>query len=122
MLQLGTILHSKGFYITVAHTQFNFPNPLNYPDFNFLEMYEGLHEKNVSSHNFIDVISGFNANCKAPLQESLARMMEKEDQHSKIACIIYDEYMYFSEEAANHLGFPSIILSTSSAANIPSNS
>ncbi|CAL8999095.1 unnamed protein product [Prunus brigantina] len=45
-------------------------------------------------------------------------MMEKEDQHSKIACIIYDEYMYFSEEVANHLGFPSIILSTSSAANM----
>ncbi|XP_016650832.1 PREDICTED: UDP-glucose iridoid glucosyltransferase-like [Prunus mume] len=83
MLQLGTILHSKGFYITIAHTQFNFPNPLNYPDFNFLEMYEGLHEQNVSSHNFIDVISGFNANCKAPLQESLAQMMEKEDQHMK---------------------------------------
>ncbi|ONH99067.1 hypothetical protein PRUPE_6G008700 [Prunus persica] len=91
MLQLGTILHSRGFYITIAHTQFNFPNPLNFPDFNFLEIYE-------------DVISGFNANCKAPLRESLARMMEKEDQHSKIACIIYDEYI----SAANMLTYQEI--------------
>ncbi|BFG34031.1 hypothetical protein CerSpe_203050 [Prunus speciosa] len=45
-------------------------------------------------------------------------MMEKEDQHSKIAYIIYDEYMYFSEGVANHLGLPSIILYTSSAANM----
>ncbi|PQM32788.1 hypothetical protein Pyn_35493 [Prunus yedoensis var. nudiflora] len=44
--------------------------------------------------------------------------MEKEDQHSKIAYIIYDEYMYFSEGVANHLGLPSIILYTSSAANM----
>lgn len=47
--------------------------------------------------------------------------MEKEDQDNKInACIIYDEYMYFAEEVANHLGIPSIILSTSSAAKMQS--
>lgn len=118
MLQLGVILYSKGFDITVAHIDFNFPDPSNYPDFEFLEMSDGLCEQNISSHNFIAAISGFNVNGKSPLQESLARKMEKEDQNSKISCIIYDEYMYFSEEVANHLGLRSIILTTSSATNM----
>ncbi|KAM1099547.1 hypothetical protein ACFX15_005883 [Malus domestica] len=89
MLQLGAILHSKGFDITVAHTDFNFPDPSNYPDFDFLEMFDGLCEQNISSHNFIAAISGLNVNCKSPLQESLARKMEREDRNSKISCIIY---------------------------------
>lgn len=29
MLQLGTILHLKGFSITITHTYFNSPNPSN---------------------------------------------------------------------------------------------
>ncbi|KAE8039155.1 hypothetical protein FH972_011593 [Carpinus fangiana] len=33
-----------------------------------------------------------------------------------IACIIYDEFMYFSEAVANSLKLPSIILTTMSAA------
>ncbi|CAN6692833.1 unnamed protein product [Malus baccata var. baccata] len=82
------------------------------------QMSDGLCEQNISSHNFIYAISGFNVNCKSPLQESLARKMEKEDRNSKISCIIYDEYMYFSEEVANHLGLRSIILTTSTAANM----
>ncbi|KAL9415863.1 hypothetical protein AB3S75_039126 [Citrus x aurantiifolia] len=36
MLQLGTILNSKSFAITVADTRFISPNPSNYPNFDFL--------------------------------------------------------------------------------------
>ncbi|XP_004295712.1 PREDICTED: UDP-glucose iridoid glucosyltransferase-like [Fragaria vesca subsp. vesca] len=118
MLQLGTILHSKGFHITIAHTQFNFPNTLKYPHFDFIALSDGVGEQTISAHNFIAVISAFNTNCKDHLRESLARMMEKEDQHNKTACIIYDEYMYFAEEVAKQLRISSIILSTSSAAKM----
>ncbi|KAM3692038.1 hypothetical protein ACJW31_08G057600 [Castanea mollissima] len=117
MLQLGSILHSKGFSITITHTQFNFPNTLNHPNFNFLPIVDGFSNCNVSSVNFIDVISGFNSNCKAPLQELMAQMMEAKEYQDEITCIIYDEYMYFAEAVANHLKLPSIILSTSSATN-----
>lgn len=51
----------QGFDITVALTVFNFPNPSDYPDFDFLKMSDGLCEQNASSYNFIDAISGFNA-------------------------------------------------------------
>ena len=117
MLQLGSILHSKGFPITIAHTQFNFPNTLNHPNFNFLPIVDGFSNCNVSSVNFIDVISGFNSNCKAPLQELMAQMMEAKEYQDEITCIIYDEYMNFAEAVANYLKLPSIILSTSSATN-----
>lgn len=118
MLQLGTILHSKGFHITIAHTHFNFPNTLKYPHFDFIALSDGVGEQTISAHNFIAVISAFNTNCKDHLRESLARIMEKEDQHNKTACIIYDEYMYFAEEVAKQLRTSSIILSTSSAAKM----
>ncbi|XP_062085075.1 UDP-glucose iridoid glucosyltransferase-like [Humulus lupulus] len=118
MLQLGTVLQSKGFVITVAHTKFNSPNPSYYPDFKFLEMPDGLSDLNVSSKNLVSVLSGFNINCKIPLQEALTQMVKTNGHREKIGCIIYDEYMYFSNAVANHLQIPSIILSTSSAANM----
>ncbi|KAM6578109.1 hypothetical protein CsatB_029946 [Cannabis sativa] len=118
MLQLGTILHSKGFVITVAHTKFNSPNPSQYPDFNFLEIPDGLSDLNVSSKNFVSVLSDFNITCKIPLQEALTQMVKTDGHLKKINSIIYDEYMYFSNDVANHLQIPSIILSTSSAANM----
>ncbi|XP_050369136.1 UDP-glucose iridoid glucosyltransferase-like [Argentina anserina] len=118
MLQLGAILHSKGFHITIAHTQFNFPNPLNYPHFDFLALPDGIGAQTISADNFIATITAFNTKCKDHLQDSLARIMEKDDQHNKTACIIYDEYMYFAEEVAKHLRISSIILSTSSAAKM----
>ncbi|KAF4377426.1 hypothetical protein G4B88_026379 [Cannabis sativa] len=118
MLQLGTILHSKGFVITVAHTKFNSPNPSQYPDFNFLEIPDGLSDLNVSSKNFVSVLSDFNITCKIPLQEALTQMVKTDGHLEKINSIIYDEYMYFCNDVANHLQIPSIILSTSSAANM----
>lgn len=33
-----------------------------------------------------------------------------EEHHDEIACIIYDEYMYFAEAVAKHLKLPSIML------------
>ena len=117
MLQLGGVLRSRGFRITVAHTVFNSPNPSEFPDFDFLPMPDGLCDPNVSSQNFISVITGFNVNCRAPLEESLGQIMGSNDQHESIACVIYDEYMYFSNEVADHLQLPSIILVTSSALN-----
>lgn len=118
MLQLGNILRSRGFLITVAHTIFNSPNPSDFPDFDFLPLPDGVSDP---SKSFISVITGFGISCKAPLRESLARIMARDDPHEKIACVVYDEYMYFSSEVADHLQLPGIILVTGSAANTLSN-
>ncbi|TXG74183.1 hypothetical protein EZV62_002762 [Acer yangbiense] len=115
MFQLGTILHSKGFSITVVHTQFNSPNPSNNPDFKFQAIPDGLSDDDIASGNFVDKIALLNVNCEAPFQECLAQMVKQQDPGDEIVCVIYDELMFFSESAANQLKLKSIILRTTSA-------
>ena len=118
MLRLGTILHSRGFLITVAHTKFNFQKPSNDPDFHFMSLPDGLSDNSIiDSTNFIEAILGFNTYCKLPLQESLLQMVENQEEHGEIGCIIYDGLMYFAEQVAKQLDIPSIKLQTSSALN-----
>ena len=115
MLQLGSILHSRGFSITVAHTKFNSPNPSNHPEFVFVPLSDNISERDLG--NLYDVIVAVNNNCKVPLQEYLAQKMEKEEPHEQVTCIIFDWIMYFTESVANHLKLPSIILNTSCPSN-----
>ena len=44
-------------------------------------------------------------------------MVENQEEHGEIGCIIYDGLMYFAEEVAKQLDIPSIVLRTSSAIN-----
>ncbi|XP_031286344.1 UDP-glucose iridoid glucosyltransferase-like [Pistacia vera] len=118
MLNLGSILHSKGFSITIAHTQFNSPKPSDNPDFVFLPISDGLSYSDLSSKGIVDFISCLNINCKEPLLESLTPMIDEKQQLKELPCIIYDEYMYFAEQVAHLLKLPSVILSTGSAANL----
>ncbi|XVF19980.1 hypothetical protein REPUB_Repub11eG0158200 [Reevesia pubescens] len=115
MLQLGSIIHSKGFSITVVHTAFNFPNPSNHPEFRFVSIPDNLSDQVISSGNLLLLVSILNVNCQVPFQECLVKMVEQQVENEEIACIIYDEFMYFSEAAAKHMKLPSIILSTASA-------
>ena len=117
MLQLGTILHSKGFSITIAHTEFNSPNPSNHPNFKFLPIPDGLSVQDISSGDIPSLIQRLNVNCKSHLQECLSQIVTG-GQQDDIACIIYDELMFFVETVANFLKLPSIILRTTSAATL----
>ncbi|KAL6200268.1 hypothetical protein ACLB2K_030050 [Fragaria x ananassa] len=116
MLQLGTFLHSKGFSITIVHTQFNSPSPCNHPEFTFIPIPDGLTVPLATSGNIIAILLAINAFCKASLVHCLTQVMKQEPE-KKITCIIYDEFMFFSAAAANHLNIPSIILRTTSVAN-----
>jgi hypothetical protein len=115
MLQLGSILHSNGFSITVVHAQYNSPNPSIHPDFSFLPLPDTSSDHILAGHLLAFVLQ-LNTNCKARLQECFAQVMRQQDSDDGlIACIIYDEFMYFSGETAKDLNLPSIILSTASA-------
>ncbi|XP_058762659.1 UDP-glucose iridoid glucosyltransferase-like [Vicia villosa] len=119
MLQLATILHSKGFFITIAHTHFNSPNPSNHPNFNFLPFFDGLSNTQITSKNFIDIASSLNTNCVTPLKESLVHHIAKLEKHGeKIACVIYDGFFHFIDSLAKELKLPSIVFRTTSATNI----
>lgn len=115
MLELGTLLHSKGFSIIIAHTIFNSPDPCNHPDFSFLPIPDNLGDQYAAPANLMTLITTMNDNCEAPMTEILAQIMNKNEQHDQICCIIYDMIMYFSGAVADKLQLPCMILRTSSA-------
>ncbi|XP_030464349.2 UDP-glycosyltransferase 76E1-like [Syzygium oleosum] len=118
MLQLGAALQSTGsFSVTVAHTEFHFPNQSNHPQFDFLPVADSLSDADTSSRSFISTILKLNFNCKTSFQQSLTRLREQTDCQDEIACIIYDSLMYFAEEVARELKVPCIIFRACSAAN-----
>ncbi|CAN0854570.1 UDP-glucose iridoid glucosyltransferase [Linum grandiflorum] len=118
MLQLATILHSRGFSISILHAQFNSPSPRSHPQFRFISIPDGLSEELISSGNIPAILLAVNANCREPLKDRVARMIRDEKSDGDVACIIYDELMYCSEAAANSMGIPRLVLRTSCAANM----
>ncbi|TXG74216.1 hypothetical protein EZV62_002795 [Acer yangbiense] len=113
-LQLGTILHSRGFSITIAHSHFNSPDTSNHPDFVFLPLSDDSLSKYNHSDDIVAFISNLNLSCKVPLQELLIEMIEKQEKCEELPCIIYDPIMYSAEAVARHLKLPSIMLRTTS--------
>ncbi|RWR79354.1 UDP-glycosyltransferase 76C2-like protein [Cinnamomum micranthum f. kanehirae] len=76
MMQLATLLHSRGFTITIIHTQFNSPDPSNYPHFNFQAIPDGLSDAQTATEDLAELISAINTNCEAPLHHLLAEMFQ----------------------------------------------
>nr|AKA44584.1 UGTPg38 [Panax ginseng] len=115
MLQLGDVLHSKGFSIIVAHTIFNSPNPSNHPEFIFLPISDNLSDHDTSPGNLLALFKSINKNCEEPLRQSLAHIMHQQELGDRVVCIIYDQIMYFSEAVASHLKLPCMNFRTISA-------
>ncbi|KVH94641.1 UDP-glucuronosyl/UDP-glucosyltransferase [Cynara cardunculus var. scolymus] len=113
MLQLGSVLHSKGFSITMVHTKLNSPDPSNHPEFEFLPLFDNFLAIDASA-NFTTFLEALNDNCKMQLQDHLAQKI-REGRDDEMITIIHDNIMYFAEEVANNLNLPSIVLRSSSA-------
>ncbi|KAI3814765.1 hypothetical protein L1987_14409 [Smallanthus sonchifolius] len=112
MLHLGTFLHSKGFSITIAHSEFNRPDPSKHPDFTFLPLPDNLSAM-ADFASAVQFLQTLNDNCSPHFREHLIQMMQK-DKESIV--IVYDNLML---SVAGDLGLPSIILRTSSASFFP---
>ncbi|CDP07944.1 unnamed protein product [Coffea canephora] len=118
MLQLGSILYSKGFSIAVAHSEFRPPNPLNHPEFIFHPLSDNLSDYDGSMMNMPNLLSAINSNCRVPLEEYMIQLMEdqKKLQGYQVSCIIYDSHLFFVDSVATHLKIPGIILRPDMAA------
>ncbi|XP_059430981.1 flavonol 3-O-glucosyltransferase UGT76E12-like [Corylus avellana] len=116
MLQLGSILHSNGFSITVVHAQYNSPDPSSHPDFSFVPLPDTSSAPDFTGEIVASIVQ-LSTNYKACFQECLAQVMSQQGSDEGIACIIHDELMYFSEAVANALKLPSISLTASNAAH-----
>ncbi|KAI3733072.1 hypothetical protein L1987_64289 [Smallanthus sonchifolius] len=116
MLQLGSVLYSKGFSITIAHTKLNSPDPANHPDFLFLPLSDNFLAIDASA-NFTNFLELLNDNCRMQLQDLLTQKIQQENH--EIVTIIHDNIMYFVEEVARNLNLPSIVLRSCSASYLP---
>lgn len=115
MIQLATILHSKGFSITIAQTKFNYLNPSNnLSDFQFVTISENLQESDLK--NLGRFLIKLAKECCVSFEKWLGLfLLQQQSDNEEIACVIYDEFMYFVEAAVKKFKLPNVILSTTSA-------
>lgn len=126
MLKLAKLLHSKGFYITFVHTEFNYnrvvksrgPDSVHGPnDFRFETVSDGLPSTN--QRRIID-LPDLCVSMPIHLLQSFRGLITKLNANSSniippVSCIVSDGVMSFTMEVAEEFGIPEIFLFTPSA-------
>ncbi|RXH94543.1 hypothetical protein DVH24_024227 [Malus domestica] len=95
MLQLANILHTKGFSITIIHTNFNSHNfnPSAHPHFTFISIPDGLSESEAATNNILHLFSLLNVKCVEQFRECLASLLSADaNSEEPIACLISDKH------------------------------
>ncbi|XVF24003.1 hypothetical protein REPUB_Repub13aG0089200 [Reevesia pubescens] len=112
MLQLGHILYSKGFSVTIIHTCFNSPNPSNNPHFTFHSIPDGLSQSEPPrADNIVTLGSLLNTNCAKPFHDCLVKLLSDVSE-DPVACLISDGAWRFTEAIAERLQLPRLVLRT----------
>ncbi|CAL9247395.1 unnamed protein product [Arabidopsis halleri] len=116
MMQLGQALNLKGFSITVALGAFNrVSSSQHFPSFQFVSIPETVPISQHDALGVVEFVVKLNKTSEESFKDCIAQLLL---QHGNdIACIIYDELMYFSEAAAKEFKIPSVIFTTGSATN-----
>ncbi|XVF05423.1 hypothetical protein REPUB_Repub05bG0170900 [Reevesia pubescens] len=117
MLQLATILHSKGFTITIVHPELNSPNPSNHPEFTFISIPDKLTESELTGANLANIMLSLNQNFASPLHECIKNILKQKDSHDRIVSILYDS-LFCAQTIADDLRLPAINVRTCSAATM----
>ncbi|KAJ3699018.1 hypothetical protein LUZ61_002723 [Rhynchospora tenuis] len=115
MLELASLLHSRGFSITIFHTQFNSIDSTKHPSYEFISIIDG----NTSNHfNLNDIpsrIVAHNNNCEQPFHDSLRKYLS---ENKGVTCLVADLHWYKIHAVAKRLGVVSLVLRTGSAASL----
>jgi UDP:flavonoid glycosyltransferase YjiC (YdhE family) len=113
MLLLASILHSKGYSITIINTNFNSLNPSHYPNFTFHSLPDGLLEsESSSSSDLVVLIKLINIKCVAPFRDCMVKLLSDVSEEP-VSCLISDAVFYFTQAVADSLKLPRIVLRTS---------
>ncbi|KAL1220238.1 UDP-glycosyltransferase 76E5 [Cardamine amara subsp. amara] len=117
MMQLGQALNLKGFSITVALGELNqvSSSSQHFPGFQFVTILETVPVSQHETLGLVEFLVKLNKTTEASFKNCIAQLLLQ--QGNDIACIIYDELMYFSEAAAKELKVPSVMFCTGSATN-----
>ncbi|XP_030451215.1 UDP-glycosyltransferase 76F1-like [Syzygium oleosum] len=119
MLQLGRILYTRGFSITILHTNFNAPDPSSHPHFAFRSIANGLDRSEASTLDIPRLVSLLNARCASPFEECLREMMPSPGVDAvPVACLISDQLFSFMCGVAERLKVRALVLRTGGAASL----
>ncbi|KAG7538572.1 UDP-glucuronosyl/UDP-glucosyltransferase [Arabidopsis suecica] len=111
IMQLGKALHLKGFSIIVVQTQYNrVSSSKDFSDFHFLTIPGSLTDSDLKNLGALPFMLKLNQVCEASFKHCLSQLLQEQGDDD-IACVIYDEYMYFSQSAAMEFQLPSTALS-----------
>ncbi|XP_042484846.1 UDP-glucose iridoid glucosyltransferase-like [Macadamia integrifolia] len=111
MLHLANLLHSKGFSITIVHTQFKSPNPSGYPsDINFKSIPDGLSKD--QEDDLVSLLLNLNLNCEAPVRDFLLQMQSNRSGQEPFLGIIHDASLYFVSAIADDMKLPRFAFKT----------
>ncbi|XP_049933666.1 UDP-glycosyltransferase 76F1-like isoform X2 [Nymphaea colorata] len=110
MMQLASLLHSRGFSITIVHAHFNAPDPRNHPHFRFESFADGIDPVLVAGMGIMDQVYTIIAHCEQPLV-SLMKRIQSGDEF--VDCIVSDS-LYSGGRVAGELGLPWVVLRTNS--------
>ena len=112
MIHLASILHLKGFSISIIHTQFNSPDHSKYPNFTFHSIPDGLLEHQFSTSDLAALVTRLNLNCIRPFRECLASLLSDNEEH--VASLITDSIWHFTQDVADSFKLPRIVFRTTS--------
>ncbi|XP_017256569.2 UDP-glycosyltransferase 76B1 [Daucus carota subsp. sativus] len=114
MLQLASILYSKGFNITIIHTFCNSPNKSNYPHFAFEAISEETLTASPTMQGSVTNVVLLNKVCFDPFRDCVKRLLSNASADEPILCLITDALLYFTQAVADLLMLPRLVLRTSS--------
>ncbi|CAH8304078.1 unnamed protein product [Eruca vesicaria subsp. sativa] len=116
IMQLGKALYSKGFSITVFQTQYNrVSSSKDFSDFHFLTIPGSLTETDLKNLGPLQFATKLNQVCEASFKQCLGQLLKEQGDDDEVACVVYDEYMHFSNAAAKEFRLPSVVFSTTCA-------
>ncbi|XP_076882386.1 UDP-glycosyltransferase 76G1-like [Bidens hawaiensis] len=116
MLQLANLLYSKGFSITILHTNFNAPKISNYPHFTFISVLDnGPENEHFSKSSLIEFAHKFIFKQEGAdeLRVQLERLLAS-GKDEPVSCLITDALWHFTQSVADSLNLPRLVLRTTS--------
>ncbi|CAH2065167.1 unnamed protein product [Thlaspi arvense] len=117
MIQLGQALNLKGFSIAVAQGESNkVSSSQHFPGFQFVTIPESVPVSQHETLGLVEFLMKLNKTSESSFKNCISHLLLQQG-NDDIACIIYDELMYFSEAAAKEFKIPSVVFSTGSATN-----
>ncbi|KAK8603430.1 hypothetical protein V6N13_085617 [Hibiscus sabdariffa] len=115
MLQLATILHSKGFSITIVHSELNSHDLSGHSEFAFVSIPNNLTRPQLLDGDLASFALCLNKNCAAPLRQCLEQIVHS---NSRITAVLYDLLLFCAQIITDDLRLPEINLHTNSATTL----